>query len=156
MKFKIQPFDYLLVLSKRVNTSFLQFVYVLVLHKKLNPKPPKTNILDALAWLIDHYHLRGTTSMWRRCQGTEFDKKKNLGQRYKSYSFKVTKGLDRSKSFTWRLHCAKLAPFKHTRSHSESDTVELEFFLRNASSRRRHQPSSSTSSTIFFYFSLAI
>lgn len=61
----------------------------------------------------------------------------------------MTKGLYRSKSFTWRLHCTKLAPFKHTRSHSESDTISpLSYpkrLVRKANSRRRHQPSSSTS-----------
>jgi len=61
----------------------------------------------------------------------------------------VTKGLARSKYFIWRLHGTKLAPFKHTRSHSKYDTVspssDPERLVRKASSRRRHQPSSSTS-----------
>ena len=61
----------------------------------------------------------------------------------------MTKGLDRSKFFTWRLHYAKLAPFKHTRSHSESDTVyplsNPKKLVRSANSKRKIQPSSSSS-----------
>ena len=75
-----------------------------------------------------------------------------LGQRYKSYSFKVNKGLDRSKLFTWWLHYAKLALFKHTRSHSEPDTVsplsDPEKLVRRANSKRKLQPYSSSSLTL--------
>lgn len=54
----------------------------------------------------------------------------------------------RSKYFTWRFHCSKLAPYKHTRSHSDSEIVnpllDPERLIRGASSRRRHiTPSSS-------------
>ncbi len=61
----------------------------------------------------------------------------------------MTKGLDRLKLFTWRLHCAKLAPFKDTRSHSESNTISPlsnpEKLARRANSKRKLQPSSYSS-----------
>ena len=68
----------------------------------------------------------------------------------------MIKGLERLKSFTWRLHSPKLAPFKHTKSRSEANLVDPlsnpEKMLRKSSSKGGHQPSSYSSSVLHYEY----